>query len=363
MNSKFHFFKGRVALYAILKSLNIKPGDEIIVPAFTCVAVPNAITYLSARPVYADISRNTFNINTDQLEGHITDKTKAIIAQHTFGIPAEMDQILTIAKKYGLYVIEDACHSLGSKYRGREVGAIGDAAFFSSQWSKPVTTGLGGWAIVNNPEIQEKMKRLYPSFTEPLNRDVLLLRFQYLAYSIFLRPSFYWHIQDLYRKLSRLGIAVGSSSNEELEYRMPERYELKMSDWQGTLLLKKLENMDKLIEHRKRIISMYEDRLNQMDIEILELPNYYDPVFLRYPLLVENKSETLMEAKRSHVELGDWFVSPLHPNLNGWEKIEYRKGMCPTAEQICGHIINLPVHMRITEKQIDKILSVIERVN
>ncbi len=362
-NRSFYFFKGRVALYAILKSMGIGPDDEVIIPAFTCVVVPNAISYLKAKPVYVDISRNTFNLDPEKLEECISEKSKAIIAQHTFGIPADMDKILSIAKKYNLCVIEDSCHTVGSKYKGKEVGTIGDAAFFSSQWSKPLTTGLGGWAVANNPEIQEKMREIYPSFAKPSNKVLLLLRLQYYAYSILLRPSLFWYMQHFYRKLSSLGIVIGSSSNEELEYKMPESYEMKMSDWQKNLLFEKSEEIEKVIEHRKWIVSLYEDSLRKRGMEIVQLPKYYDPIFLRYPLLVKDKAKTLKEAKQRRVELGDWFVSPVHPNKNGWEKINYQKGMCPIAEHVCNHIINLPTHMRITEQEIKRIIQVIERTN
>ncbi len=126
-----YFFKGRVALYAILKAMEIQSGDEVILPGFTRVVVPNAIIYLNGRPVYVDIDKKTYNIDVTKIEEKIKYRTKAIVAQHTFGIPAEMDKISEIAKKYNLYVIEDACHAIGSKYKGKEVGPFSDAAFFS----------------------------------------------------------------------------------------------------------------------------------------------------------------------------------------------------------------------------------------
>ena len=146
MENRFYFFKGRVALYAILKSIGIGQGDEVILPGFTCVVVPNAITYLGAKPVYIDIASVTFNIDPSKIEEKITEKTRAIIAQHTFGIPAEMDIIMEMAKKYNLYVIEDSCHAIGSKYKGKEIGTFGDASFFF-----PVvkTCHNGAWRMGN----------------------------------------------------------------------------------------------------------------------------------------------------------------------------------------------------------------------
>lgn len=354
----FYFFKGRVALYAILKAIGIKQGDEVILPGFTCVAVPNAIIYLGAKPVYIDIDRKTFNIDFLKLkEKLITShsssaaKPKALIVQHTFGIPAEMDSILKIAKKYNLYVIEDSCHAIGSKYRGKEVGTFGDAAFFSSQWSKPVTTGLGGWAVLNNPELKTKMDELYLDFICPSFKEAVLLRLQYLIYSKLFRPSTFWFAQSTYRMLSRFGIALGSSSNEELECKMPGGYEKKMSPWQRNLLEKELAKIHKYIEHRKEITSLYEELLKKKGIKTIKLPEHYNPVFLRYPVLVKDKIKVLEDAKKKRMEIGDWFVSPVHPNLTGWEKAGYQKGMCPIAEDVCERVINLPTHSRIGERE------------
>jgi perosamine synthetase len=359
LNNTYFFFKGRVALYAILKAIGIKQGDEIIVPGFTCIVVPNAITYLKATPVYVDIDARTYNIDQDKIEARITRKTRAIIAQHTYGIPAEMDRLNEIAKKHGLYLIEDSCHAIGSEYKGERVGTYGDAAFFSSQWSKPITTGLGGWAVVNNPELKARMEEGYPQFINPTLKEDVLLRLQYLMHSQILRPSTFWIVQSTYRMLSRLGLALGSSSNEELECKMPGGYEKKMSEWQRKLLETKLKEIQKIIDHRIWVTSLYEKELKKKGTQTVVLPDHYRPVFLRYPVPVKNKARVLEEAREKRIEIGDWFVSPIHPNLEGWDKVSYQKGMCPIAENICQHVINLPTHMRIDEKEARRIVEFI----
>jgi perosamine synthetase len=349
----FAFFKGRVALYAILKAMGIGPEDEIILPGFTCVVVPSAITYLGAKPVYVDIVPETYNIDQNKIEQRITDKTKLIIAQHTFGIPAEMERILEIARKYHLYVIEDSCHTVGSKYKGKEVGTFGDAVFFSSQWSKPVTTGLGGWAVVNNPELEARMKKVHQEFRYPSVGEVSILKLQYFLYSKLLTPSFFWLARNIYRKLSTLGMAVGSSTNEELECQMPIDYKKKMSAWQRRILDRKLENISHLIRHRNWVVSQYEKSLPEIGFEKVKLDGDLETVFLSYPILVKDKKRVLDEAKKRRIEIGDWFVSPIHPNLSGWDKVGYQKGMCPLAEEVCQHVINLPMHPGIGKRQIE----------
>ncbi len=94
-------------------------------------------------------------------------------------------------------------------------------------------------------------------------------------------------------------------------------------------------------------------------METISLPDYYDSVFLRYPVLVKNKTALLRKAQRNRIEIGDWFLSPIHPNLEGWEKVDYKEGMCPIAEKTCNHIINLPTHNKIDEQEAKRIIDFI----
>jgi perosamine synthetase len=362
----FLFFKGRVAFYAILKAIGLAPGDEVILPGFTCVVVPNAITYLGAKPVYIDIEPTTYNLDPEKIEHEkekswYLDKAKAIVVQHTFGIPADMDKLAEIAERYNLYVIEDCCHAIGSRYNGQDIGSFGDAAFFSSQWTKPVTTGLGGWAVSNNEDITRNLERIYPEFMEPSLREVQVLKLQYLLYSIMYRPALFWFAQGAYRALSRLGLALGSSTNEELECRMPKEYEKRMSRWQEAILRERLSAIDEIIAHRKRVSSWYELLLEERGIETLGFPENYDPVLLRYPIPVKKKRDFLEAAKKGRIEIGDWFLSPVHPNTDGWEKVGYERGSCPIAETVCQHLINLPIHQWIDRKETMKTVDFLSK--
>ncbi|MDA8388830.1 MAG: DegT/DnrJ/EryC1/StrS family aminotransferase [Nitrospiraceae bacterium] len=359
MTDDLFFYKGRVALYAILKSLGIREGDEVILPGFTCVVVPNAVTYLGAKPCYADIDPQTYNIAPEKVLGKITGKTRAIIAQHTFGIPAEMDEIIKIAKKNLVPVIEDSCHTIGSRYKGREVGTFGDAAFFSSQWSKPATTGLGGWVKANRPDLKEALERIYPSFSRPSIRDSLLLRMQYSLYAALFMPSLFWFARDAYRKLSKYGFAIGSSTIDELSCSMPAQYAKRMTNWQKKMIAQKLSRIADVIEHRKWVASQYQRLLPQAGFTLPELPGRYESVFLRYPVRVSDKQGVLESARLNRLEIGDWFVSPVHPNLAGWEKIAYEKGMCPNGEMASAQTINLPTHMRIGAAEIEKTVALL----
>jgi perosamine synthetase len=144
---------GTSGLHLCVRCLGIGEGDEVIVPSFTFVAAANAIRFERAMPVFVDIDPVSLNLNPEKVEAAITSRTRAILAVHTFGRPAEMTQLLAIAERHGLHVIEDACEALGAEYRGRKVGALGDAGVFAFYPNKQITTGEGGMVVTNDDEL------------------------------------------------------------------------------------------------------------------------------------------------------------------------------------------------------------------
>ena len=183
----FSFWKGRVALYAILKALGIGEGDEVILPGYTCVMDVNPIKYLGAKPVYVDIEPVTYNIDVNLLKQKITDKTKLIIAQHTYGYPCEMDALIEISQQQGVPFIEDCCLALGTKYKGKTVGTFGKAAYFSFQWNKPFTTGIGGMATTNDKLLAEKIDTLCQQLLcQPSTKAAMILALQRMIYHLFI---------------------------------------------------------------------------------------------------------------------------------------------------------------------------------
>src|SRR3954466_13708636 len=169
------FWKGRVALYAILRALGIGRGDEVIVPAFTCVAVPNAVLYTGATPVYVDIDEATYTIDPAAAEAALSPRTRAVLAQNTFGLSADLDALAAVARPHGAFVIDDCTHGLGGTYKDRPNGAAAGAAFYSTQWSKPMSTGLGGFAVTADPGLAAGVAAIERTAAEPRARDRALL--------------------------------------------------------------------------------------------------------------------------------------------------------------------------------------------
>ncbi|NQT06208.1 MAG: aminotransferase class V-fold PLP-dependent enzyme [Candidatus Omnitrophica bacterium] len=151
---------GTTAIHMVLHELGVGKGDEVIVPALTFIASINPVLYVNAKPVFVDIDPVTWNIDAAAVEKAITDKTKVIIAVHLYGNPCNMDQILRIAKKHNIYVIEDAAESLGAKYNGNYTGTLGDFGCFSFNGNKVITTGGGGMIVGNSPKKLEHIKFL-----------------------------------------------------------------------------------------------------------------------------------------------------------------------------------------------------------
>lgn len=355
----FCFFKGRIALYAILKAAGLKKGDEVILPGFTCVVAANAVKYLGARCVYADIDPADYNLDPEDVEKKITARTRVLIVQHTFGIPCAMDRLLAVARKRSLFVIEDAAHALGSSYCGKPVGTLADASFFSTQWSKPVTTGLGGYAVINNPSLLKRMREEYAGFRMPSSKDILMLALEYCAYRLLYHPATFWILMGLFRALYSADLILGSSSSCELNMEKPRRYEMRMSGFQKRLLEKQSGLSGKISAHRDQITRLYREGLEGSRHRPLTVRDHDAAVLLRYPLLVSDKAAVLSRARKKQLEIGDWFVSPLHPVTEGLEKLDYRKGMCPKAEEVCAHIINLPTHAGVSPGIAGRILDFI----
>ena len=349
------FWKGRVALYALMKAYGIKKDDEVILPAFTCVVVPNAIIYCEAKPVYVDINPQTLNCDAEEIRKKITEKTKFIIAQNTFGLSSDLDAIMVIAKEKNIIVIEDCTHGLGGFYKGRKNGTIADASFFSTQWNKPFSTGIGGMAYVHDKDVAEKMKSIEktskaPSFLERVQLSVLLS-----VRSIMKAPAVYWPMIKLYRFLSKNNLVVGSSQGNELDNPiLPDDFLKQMANVQLKKGISELMKLNQYVSHRIKVAAQYDEALRKLGIKInLNSDNAY----LKYPLLVKDRKLFFELAAKKNIELGDWFISPIHPITEQFHLWQYDYGKFPIAEYVSAQIVNLPTHIDMGPKAVERVLS------
>lgn len=361
------FWKGRVALYAILKMLGVGPGDLVLVPGYTCFAVPSAVLFAGATPVYVDIEGATFNVSLATLQkacdGLVIGRVKAVLVQHTYGLPADLSPILSWANRHGIPVVEDCAHALGSYYLDqggawREVGTLGDAAFFSSQWTKPVSTGLGGWGYMADSKLHQGLCHFRDQeCANPGFRERLLLAGQVFARGVLASSSVYWFAMTAYQKLYRRGILIGTSSEEEFRAEKPADYAKRMSGFQQWLLRRRLANIS-VQEHRRHLKKVYEAALDKASLPTLDIPPYANPVLLRYPVRVPAKTRVMQEARRRRIELGDWYKHPIDvPENVSPEIFRYQAGVCPEGERAAKEVINLPMHSGINEHSAEQIVK------
>ena len=356
------FGRGRVALYAILRALNIGPGDEVIVPSFTCVAVPNAILYAGAQPVWVDINAETYTIDPDAAEAAVSARTRAILAQNTFGLSADLDALAAVADRHGVTIIDDCTHGLGGRYRGQPNGTVAPQSFFSTQWSKPVSTGLGGFAVDREGAAAARLRELETSAVEPSAVRVATLRMLLYGREHAGGGRVFRAGRGIYRRFGRLGVVPGSSTQGELEGQaMPEGFLARLSESQARLGADRLSRVQNEVERRRRIAHAYSDWLIGSGLSAAVEPADQEHTFLRYPLRVTDRPRFIASAEKAQVDLGDWFVSPIHPASDQLERWGYLAGTAPNAERACGEIVNLPTDPTLGDTDVERVIEFMER--
>lgn len=310
---------GTTALHLALAALNIGKGDEVIVPAFTMIAPVFAILYTGAKPVLVDCEPETWNMDVTQIEGKITPKTRAILPVHIYGHPCDMDPILDIAKKYHLYVVEDAAEAHGAEYKGRKVGGIGDVGCFSFYANKIITTGEGGMVVTNREEVAERARRLKDQ-----------------AYS---REKRFLHTD--------LG------------------FNYRMTNIQAAIGLAQLERADELVERRRKNARLYTQLLT--GVEGIRLPiqkEWAKNVYWMYCTLIEDgfatsRDELQVRLKDDGIDTRAFFIpmhqQPAFENLGLFNGESY-----PVSEDISRRGMYLPSGSGLKEEEIERVCTTLQ---
>ncbi|MDA8901456.1 DegT/DnrJ/EryC1/StrS family aminotransferase [bacterium] len=350
----FPYWKGRVGLYALLKAMQIGNGDEVIIPAFTCVVVPNAIIYLGAKPIYVDVNKETYNTTIDKIKEKTTDKTKCILIQNTFGLSTQVEEIIVFAKSKNIPTIEDCTHGFGGTYNGQPNGTFADASFFSTQWNKPFSTGIGGFVYVKNTNYLSKLIDVNKGLITPSFKEKFILSSLIKARKLLLNPFTYSTLLKLYRFLSKIGLVVGSSSKEEIEgIEIPDGYFKGFSVVQAKTGLKKIKKLDQVIENRIANAKKYSKFLESEGRTFVSQSLEENHSFLKYPILVKDREKFKLLAEKVSINLGDWFISMIHPIENNLELWHLDADEFPIAKEISEKILNLDTDT----KSIDKVLK------
>ncbi len=353
------FNSGRSALLALLKAFDIGEGDEVLVQAFTCVAVPNSVLWVGAKPVYVDIGAN-YNLDAADAEKKITKRTRAIVVQHTFGIPAQVNTLLALAKRHKLILIEDCAHALGATHKGKKLGTLGDAAFFSFGRDKVVSSVWGGAAYIkyqiSNIKYQKKLREIEKKLLYPSHFWIFQQLLHPIAFSIIL-PLYDVGIGKLLlvilQRLKLLSIPVYA---EEKRGMQPSDFPAKYPNALAMLLVNQLNKLEQFGKQRQDIAKYYWKALSWC-FGITVLPLVDGASFLRYPMLVSDPEKMLRRAKEQGILLGNWYHNIVDPTGVDFAAIGYRVGLCPEAEKIAKHIINCPT--TISRKEAEQVVSAI----
>jgi len=348
---------GRSAIYLILKAAGIGEGDDVIIQAYTCNAVPNPVLWTGATPIYADVESETLNVDPKSVQEKITPKTKAIILQHTFGRPGPIEEIRGIAKKHKLLVIEDCAHSLGASYKGKRLGTFGDLGIVSFGREKVISSLAGGAILVNNKLFEEPVENLlkqlnYPSFTTYLKEFNNFFTWRLLIRKIFFTETG----KNLLNFLNKRDFFNVVTSSKELVGEQPAWYPKLMPGTFAKIASAELPKVDSINEIRNKTARFYEKNITNKNFKLLKP---HDGIYLRFVVLHENPEPIYEEAKKRRFWFGNWYNSVVYPGRVDIEKMKYTLGSCPVAEKAASQTINLPNFPTISEEEIQNVIAFI----
>ncbi len=387
----FAFNSGRSAFLAILKGLNFEPGAEILLQAFTCNAAVNPIIWSGLRPVFVDIERETLNLDPQDFKKKITPKSRAVLVQHTFGLPVKLAEIEKICQKYNLILIEDCAHSLGAEYGSRvkrenhpapskegagsstfqpryasgKVGTFGKASFFSFGRDKVISSVYGGMAVANDSRLAQKIKEFqekcaFPSYFWIFQQLLHPILTHYLIIPLY---GFFGAGRWLLLFFQKIKVLSKAVHNLEKKGERPSYFPKKMPQVLAILALNQLRKLKRFNKHREKIAKFYDENLK--DLKVFLAKKEKERIYLRYPILIESQetSKILNQLRKRKIFLDNgWQKTPVVPPDTVQEKMEYQWGSCPTAEKVAKEIINLPLHINISLKEARRITKFLKSV-
>ncbi|MFA6252606.1 MAG: DegT/DnrJ/EryC1/StrS family aminotransferase [Candidatus Paceibacterota bacterium] len=358
----FSFNSGRSCLMAITEALGLSEGDEVIVQSYTCNAVINPILKKGAIPIYVDI-KSDLNIDAQKIDQKITEKTKAIIVQHTFGLPCDIDKIKDICLRRKIILIEDCAHALGAKYDGKYCGTFGDFSFFSFGRDKVVSSVYGGMLIVNNKDYAEKIANFREKIEYPTKKWIIQQLLHPIITNLLVLPFYDSKIGKGVMAFSlNKGILSKAVTENENKGILPDYFPKKMPSALSSLALIQVQKLERYNIWRKGVVDFYKMELQGYENLFCfnSINPKKEPIYMRFPLIINNSEELIEVFKKQNIYLNDgWRESVIVPPKTDKNVMKYRNGQCLTAEVICGKIISLPTHIRLTANDIKRITAIL----
>jgi dTDP-4-amino-4,6-dideoxygalactose transaminase len=320
---------GTAALHLALKSLGLKEEDEVILPSFTFIATANVVLYTGANPIFADIlSTDDLNISPEEIEKKITKKTKAIMVMHYGGYPCDMEAILRIASRHGLYVIEDAAHAPGAEYRGKRCGLIGDIGCFSFFSNKNLVTGEGGMVVTRKKTWAERVRRMRSHGMEALS----------------------W---DKYR---------GHLSSYDIR---EVGYNYRITEMQSALGFVQLKKLNRNNRERGRLVEIYRNGFQGVSGVSIPFSNFKgSPSYHLFPILLGpfiDRNKVMDRLKDFGIQTSVHYP-PIHLFSFYRKRFGFKRGMLPKTEEVSRREITLPLHPRMNVEDVKWIVKKVKEV-
>lgn len=318
---------GTAALHAACFAAGIGPGDEVITTPLTFAASANCVLYCGGTPVFADVDAKTYNIDPEDIERKITDRTKAIIPVHLAGQPCDMDRIHQIAREHNLIVIEDGAHALGARYKAHYIGTGSEMITFSFHPVKPITTGEGGMIVTDNEEYYKQL-RLFRSHYITREEDMMT------------ENEGPWFYQQL-----NLG------------------YNYRITDIQCALGISQMKKLDRFLQRRKELAKRYDEAFQKNeDVVIPYQAPYGESGWHLYMIQVPNhdRREVFVKLREAGIGVNVHYIPVYHHPY--YRENGYAETYCRNAEEIYSHLISLPLYPGLTNEQQDKVIQILESI-
>lgn len=324
---------GTSALHCACIATGIGEGDEVITTPITFAASANCALYCGAKPVFADIDPETYNIDPDSIRAHITDKTRAVVAVDYTGQAVKIDEIRKICDENGLVFIEDAAHSIGTSYNGRKVGSLADMTCFSFHPVKTITGGEGGAILTNDDELY---KKLVLAHTHGITHDETMMEGA---------P----HEGMWYYEMITLG------------------YNYRMTDFQAALLISQLSRIDSFVARRKEIVKIYDEEfakvpqlIVQKEIPESDTSRHLYVIRLNFDNISCTRREFFDAMSAENVQCQIHYV-PVYW-FPYYEHLGYKKGLCPKAEEVYKGIMSIPLYPKMTDRDVEDTVHAVKKV-
>ena len=323
---------GTAALHLACMTAGVEPGDEVITTPITFAASANCALYCGARPVFADIHENTYNIDPDQVRALTTKKTKAVVAVDFTGQSVELDELLDHCRKNGLVLIEDGAHVIGTKYKGRPNGSIADMTTFSFHPVKTVTGGEGGAVLTNSEEYYQKLLLFR---AHGITREEALMEEE---------PHGGWYYEQL---------ALG--------------YNYRMTDIQAGLVISQLDKLPLFSARRKEIVARYNEAFSGMpqlkvQQEIPESDTTRHLYILRLcPEKLRINRREFFDAMAAENIMCNVHYIPVY-YFPHYQRLGYEKGLCPRAEKLYEEMLSLPLYYAMSDKDVEDVILAVKKI-